>query len=68
MDETKTTLSYEDKLKMADSIKTQFDHATSKEEISQIWSKNYLTLGHKVLGRLLIGKTVEQAVRAPKTE
>jgi hypothetical protein len=34
--------------------------AASADDVRAVWRKYYLTVGHRKLGRLLIGRTVEQ--------
>ena len=34
--------------------------AQSADDVRTIWRKYYLTIGHRKLGRLLIGRTAEQ--------
>jgi len=34
--------------------------AQSADDVRTIWRKYYLTVGHRKLGRLLIGRTAEQ--------
>jgi hypothetical protein len=34
--------------------------AQSADDVRAIWRKHYLTVGHRKLGRLLIGRTAEQ--------
>ena len=34
--------------------------AQSADDVRTIWKKYYLTVGHRKLGRLLIGRTAEQ--------
>lgn len=36
-----------------------FKKAKTKEEIAAVWQKHYLTIGHKALGRMLVGKTAD---------
>jgi hypothetical protein len=35
--------------------------AQSADDIRAVWRKHYLTVGHRKLGRLLLGRTAEQA-------
>jgi len=34
--------------------------AASADEVRTVWRKYYLTIGHRKLGRLLIGRTADQ--------
>lgn len=35
--------------------------AQTADDVRTIWRKHYLTVGHRKLGRLLLGRTAEQA-------
>lgn len=45
-------------------VKKELDACRTKEEVIAIWRKHYLTLGHRKLGRLLLGRSVEELMRA----
>ena len=38
----------------------ELKEARTVDDVRAIWSKYYLTVGHRKLGRLLLGKTAEQ--------
>lgn len=59
-------LTDKEKTKLANDAHTALSRAKTKKEVMEVWSAHYLTLGHKILGRLLIGQTVEQALRLAK--
>lgn len=40
--------------------------AREAEDVAAVWKQYYLIIGHRVLGRLLIGQPVEQAMRIKK--
>lgn len=42
--------------------------AQSAQEVRTIWRKYYLTLGHRKLGRLLIGRTADQILGSSARE
>jgi len=42
--------------------------ATSAEDIRTVWRKYYLTVGHRKLGRLLIGRTADQILAGREKE
>jgi hypothetical protein len=44
-------------------VKTELDAAATKQEVATLWKSHYLKIGHKKLGRLLLGQTPEQAMR-----
>lgn len=45
-------------------VKKELDACRTKEEVIAVWRKYYLTLGHRKLGRLLLGRSVEELMRA----
>jgi len=40
----------------------ELDGAKTADQIRQIWRKYYLQVGHRNLGRLLIGRSVDEIV------
>jgi hypothetical protein len=40
----------------------ELDGAKTADEIRQIWRKYYLQVGHRSLGRLLLGRSAEEIV------
>lgn len=56
----------EEKLEYVRRIKQELDMADSKHEIAALWKRHYLIIGHKILGRLLIGKSPEEAIARRK--
>jgi len=44
-------------------VKKELDACRTKEEVIAVWRKHYLTLGHRKLGRLLLGRSVEELIR-----
>jgi hypothetical protein len=40
----------------------ELDGAKTADEIRQIWRKYYLQIGHRSLGRLLLGRSAEEIV------
>lgn len=52
--------------KAAESAHDALKKAKTKKDVVAVWeheSYGYLVLGHKILARLLIGKTVEEATQ-----
>ncbi len=45
-------------------VKAELDAAQTKEEVIAIWRRHYLKIGHRKLGRLLLGRPVEELVRS----
>lgn len=46
------------------SVKTELDQSQTKAEVVDVWKRHYLTVGHRKLGRLLIGRPLEEVLRA----
>ena len=42
--------------------------ARTVQQARAIWAEHYLAVGHRVLGRLLLGQTVEQAMRSRRSK
>ncbi len=40
-----------------------FDKLTTIDELREFWRKAYETVGHRALGRMLIGESPERALR-----
>ena len=40
----------------------ELDGAKTADEIRQIWRKHYLQVGHRNLGRLLIGRAADEII------
>ena len=40
----------------------ELDGAKTADQIRQIWRKYYLQIGHRNLGRLLIGRSVDEII------
>ena len=40
----------------------ELDGAKTADQIRQIWQKYYLQVGHRNLGRLLIGRSVDEII------
>lgn len=45
---------------LATEAETALSEAKTKEEVASVWQKFYLSLGHKALGRMLLGKTAAE--------
>lgn len=44
--------------------KAELDRCETKAEVIEVWKRHYLTLGHKKLGRLLLGRPVGEILKA----
>jgi hypothetical protein len=45
-------------------VKTELDRCTTKAEIVEVWNRHYLTIGHRKLGRLLLGRSLDEVLKA----
>lgn len=43
-------------------VKAELDAATTKEQVVDIWKRHYLKVGHRKLGRLLVGRDLDSVV------
>ncbi len=44
-------------------VKTELDTAQTKDDIVRVWRAHYLKIGHRKLGRLLIGRPLDEIVK-----
>jgi hypothetical protein len=44
-------------------VKAQLDQARTKEEVVAVWRQHYLRIGHRKLGRLLLGRPLDEILR-----
>jgi len=43
-------------------VKAELDAAATKEQVVDIWKRHYLKVGHRKLGRLLVGRDLDTVV------
>ena len=60
-------LTYDEKVHLAKKIRKTLQEGKGKE-MRECWKDNFLILGHKVLGRLVIGQAPDEAVHKTKAE
>ena len=58
-----TNLTVEEKLAQATEAFMHLESAKSADEVRNVFRETYATLGHKVLGRMVLGQTPEKALR-----
>jgi len=46
-----------------ENVKRELDAAASKAEVIDIWKRHYLKVGHRKLGRLLLGRDLASVMR-----
>ncbi|MDQ7844708.1 MAG: hypothetical protein QN141_09080 [Armatimonadota bacterium] len=44
-------------------VKGELDAARTKEDVVRVWRAHYLRIGHRKLGRLLLGRSVDEVMR-----
>ncbi|MDR5710285.1 MAG: hypothetical protein QN172_01440 [Armatimonadota bacterium] len=45
-------------------VKEELDAARTKEDVIAVWKRHYLKIGHRKLGRLLLGRPIEELIRS----
>jgi hypothetical protein len=45
-------------------VKTELDGAQTKADVIDVWKRHYLTIGHRKLGRLLLGRSLDEMLKA----
>ncbi|HET8678850.1 MAG TPA: hypothetical protein VFM39_01935 [bacterium] len=45
-------------------VKAELDRSQTKAEVVDVWTRHYLTIGHRKLGRLLLGRPLEEILKA----
>ncbi len=56
-------LSDDERVEVANTAMAAFVKATTRKQVADVWQQFYLVLGHRVLGRLLLGQDVDKALR-----
>ncbi len=54
----------EEERRYLEQVKRELDTAQTKDEVVEVWRRHYLKVGHRKLGRLLLGRPVEELVRS----
>ncbi len=49
-------------------VKSELDACQTREDVVQVWRAHYLKIGHRKLGRLLLGRGVEDVTRGRRGE
>jgi hypothetical protein len=47
-------------------VKAELDASQTKEDVVRVWRAHYLKIGHRKLGRLLLGRKVDELVKSPE--
>ncbi len=58
-----TTMTIDEKLTKATEVSNELKAAKTADDVRKIHLDNFATLGHKVLGRMHLGRTPEQALK-----
>jgi hypothetical protein len=60
----KTTFnSPEEEREYLTNVKTELDRCETKADVVEVWKRHYLTIGHRKLGRLLIGRSLDEVLK-----
>lgn len=54
----------EEERRYLEQVQRELDAARTKEEVVEVWRRHYLKIGHRKLGRLLLGRPVAELVRS----
>ena len=44
-------------------VKAELDACTTRDDVVRVWKAHYLKIGHRKLGRLLLGRGVDDILR-----
>ncbi|OLD49048.1 MAG: hypothetical protein E6G99_12200 [Bacillati bacterium ANGP1] len=45
-------------------VKAELDACQTKADVVRVWKAHYLKIGHRKLGRLLVGREVDELIRS----
>ena len=61
----KTTFtSPEEEREYLTNVKTDLDRCETKVDVVEVWKRHYLNIGHRKLGRLLLGRSLDEVFKA----
>lgn len=49
-------------------VKAELEAGSTKEDVVRVWRVHYLKIGHRKLGRLLLGRPVDEVMRGRGAE
>ena len=49
-------------------VKSELEGCRTKDDVVQVWRTHYLRIGHRRLGRMLLGRDVDELVRGRRGE
>lgn len=49
-------------------VKGELQGCRTKDDVVQVWRSHYLKIGHRKLGRMLLGREVDELVRGRREE
>jgi hypothetical protein len=44
-------------------VKGELDRCETRDDVVTVWKRHYLKIGHRKLGRLLLGRPIEEIVK-----
>jgi hypothetical protein len=61
-------LTEEERHEVATRAHAALGKANTRKQVADVWSEFYLVLGHRVLGRLVLGQDVDAALRRKRAK
>ncbi|HEY6102942.1 MAG TPA: hypothetical protein VI007_06935 [bacterium] len=49
-------------------VKGELEGCRTKDDVVQVWRSHYLKIGHRKLGRMLLGREVDELIRGRREE
>jgi hypothetical protein len=49
-------------------VRSELDRCQTKDEVVAVWTRHYLKIGHRKLGRLLMGRPIEEIVKDKRSD
>lgn len=46
------------------SVRAELDRCETKADLIEVWKRHYLKIGHRKLARLLLGRPIDEIVKA----
>jgi hypothetical protein len=46
-----------------EAVKAELERCETKADILELWKRHYLKIGHRKLGRLLLGRPIDELVK-----
>lgn len=46
-----------------EAVKAELERCETKADVLEVWKRHYLKIGHRKLGRLLLGRAIDELVK-----